>query len=946
MQSTYKTQKKLQDKPSLRVFISLIIPAIFLLLLIFITIFLFQQIVNDATRRLARQYSIEAASNFRVAIDPNFTLMKQVSRSTTISRWMSNPNNLDFQQMAFEEIAGYYIFAPSPTLIFTIYAYQIRYDFSYTSQFENWAGTSYLYGAEISQWFFDTMESESYFILNLQNDTVADKDTILLWASHRMYYQGTFVGVVSVGFPFETIFDQVFKTPIELDMHGFIIDENGYIRYDSSRLIQTIDPYTFTHAFAPIPALDQNPLFAYVLEQHLSSIVDGIFVMRDYSIDAVPMENHIYRYAGISPIIGTSWSLIIFSNHVDAFGGHGNLFFAALGLVALLLAGMWIGYTNKSKQTEIAKQSNEAKSRFLARMSHEIRTPITSVIGLSQIELRSPHLSEKNEKAFTQIYNSATVLLNIINRILDISKIEAGKMELINEEYEIASMISYISHTGIGYLFDKKIDFKLSVDPALPKILLGDATQIEQILLNLLSNAFKYTEKGSVKITFNHRKINEKTIDLILIIEDTGLGMSAENLQSLLENDYVRLHERDLKNISGTGLGISIVTSLVDMMNGKIDIQSQVGVGTNITISIPQAIVTSDPIGTHFAQSLQRMETQIDKKMFKMDIEPMPYGKVLVVDDVPSNIYVAKGMLEFYNLQIDIAESGKIAIEKIKQGNSYDIIFLDHMMPELNGTETLKIIRDIGYTKPVVSFTANALKEQSYDFEKEGFDGFISKPIQIEELNNLLIKFVRDQHPEDVVKQAKYKQDQNNTIKSNLNNFVNDNHIKEKLEQEFMKDYKTHLTGIISALEKSDTQTAQFLCHNLKSIAYLIKANQLGQAADQLEKTLGNNEKPTEAMLHDLTNHFNQTRNSITEIVTQTEKTETSSDKTKTIELLTELEPLLQSNNAQAAIIANQLEKNKQTDILIKLIESFEFEAALLVLDILKNEPISKNINI
>ena len=400
-------------------------------------------------------------------------------------------------------------------------------------------------------------------------------------------------------------------------------------------------------------------------------------------------------------------------------------------------------------ERDMAEESNKAKSRFLARMSHELRTPITAVLGISEIEMQNPDLPPKTEESFVKIQTSANRLLSIVNDVLDLSKIESSKLKLYNEEYEVKNLISNVTQLQPGYQKNKKIDFILKVDESLPVHLMGDLIHIEQIVSNLLSNAFKYTESGVVELSWTHlpHESKEGYVNLAITISDTGCGMTAEQISTLGQGEYLRFHEDENKYVSGTGLGMSIVHNLLTLMDGTKTIESTVGTGTVIKVTIPQKLTgDSSVLGKEVAVKLQQCENYLSVvgSNLTLTAEPMPHGRVLIVDDQEINLLVISGLLAPYQLQVETCESGSEAIEKVKQGNVYDIIFMDIMMPVLDGVETMKILRDIGYTHPIVAQTANALIGQAEKLTKAGFDDFLSKPIQTKSLNVIVQKYVSD----------------------------------------------------------------------------------------------------------------------------------------------------------------------------------------------------------
>jgi PAS domain S-box-containing protein len=416
------------------------------------------------------------------------------------------------------------------------------------------------------------------------------------------------------------------------------------------------------------------------------------------------------------------------------------------------------------KQQAEAEAANRAKSSFLASMSHEIRTPMNAILGITEIQLQNGDLSKETKNALSIIYNSGYTLLGIINELLDLSKIEAGKLELINNRYETASLINDTINLNMMHIGSKPIEFNLHVDENLPFELIGDELHIKQILNNLLSNAFKYTDSGVVKLSLaaeiiNEINANDKSephVKLTIVVSDSGQGMTEEQVKNIFDA-YSRFNTKANRLIEGTGLGMNIVQHLIKKMDGDISVSSVLGKGTKVTVNFMQGYSGSTVIGSKLAENLKEFRLSSISKMKNIQItrEHMPYGKVLVVDDMETNLYVAKGFLLPYGLTVDTALSGNEALEKMEHGNIYDIVFMDHMMPLMDGVETAKTMRAKGYTYPIVALTANAVAGQAEMFMANGFDGFISKPIDIRELNASLNKLVRDRHPSEEVEAAR-----------------------------------------------------------------------------------------------------------------------------------------------------------------------------------------------
>jgi PAS domain S-box-containing protein len=415
-----------------------------------------------------------------------------------------------------------------------------------------------------------------------------------------------------------------------------------------------------------------------------------------------------------------------------------------------------------------ARSASTAKSNFLAHMSHEIRTPMNAILGAAEIQLQKDTNTPDAEEAFDTIYNSGNLLLGIINNMLDLSKIEAGKMELNPAPYDIPSVIYDTVQLNLLHYESAPVEFNLTIAENTPLYLFGDELRIKQILNNILSNAFKYTEKGTVKLEVS-AETPEEAVDpnaytdcvLVLRVRDTGQGMSEEQLGRLFE-EYTRFNMNTNRTIVGTGLGMNISKRLADMMDGEISVESTPDAGTVFTVRLPQKQIGCDVCEPGLADKLRNVRFKTMSRLNRTQIvhEYMPYGRVLVVDDVESNLYVARGMLTPYGLAIETVTSGFEALEKIRNGNVYDIVFMDHMMPKMNGVQATEYIREMGYEHAIVALTANAVSGASETFLSSGFDGYISKPIDIRELNAVLNRLIRDKRPPDLIKAARKEMEQ------------------------------------------------------------------------------------------------------------------------------------------------------------------------------------------
>jgi signal transduction histidine kinase len=402
----------------------------------------------------------------------------------------------------------------------------------------------------------------------------------------------------------------------------------------------------------------------------------------------------------------------------------------------------------------------EERGKFFARMSHEMRTPLNAVIGLSEMTLEQSGLSNEVRQNIEKINSSGSSLLALVNDILDISKIDSGKLELTPVEYSVSGMINDIATQNVIRKGDKQIEFVLKIDENIPKRLFGDNMRIKQVLNNFLSNAFKYTMEGRIELNVKCEPSDlqiygGKAVLLIASIKDTGIGMKSEEIAKLF-TDYTQMDVRDNRESEGTGLGLSITKMIVDMMNGSISVESEYGKGSIFTVKLPQKLINSETIGTDTVNELNKNKHNDKTSKNKKQIQRlnMEYAHVLVVDDMLTNIDVAKAMLKPYKMKVDSVTSGQAAIDAIREEKvKYNAIFMDHMMPKMDGIEALQFIREkIGteYAKtiPIIALTANAITGSEEMFLNSGFQAFVSKPIELSRLDAVLRKWVRNEELE------------------------------------------------------------------------------------------------------------------------------------------------------------------------------------------------------
>lgn len=402
--------------------------------------------------------------------------------------------------------------------------------------------------------------------------------------------------------------------------------------------------------------------------------------------------------------------------------------FALLTCASFIQALMAVFKMNGEKKA--ALMMADMKTQFLATMSHEIRTPINAVLGMNEAIIRESK-EEEIKKYASDVDIAGRLLLSLVNDILDFSKLDSGKMSLTPSEYKVKQLLSFCYSMVEKKAIEKHLECRMKVDPEVPAVLFGDEIRMQQVIINILNNAVKYTEKGYVELGLGYERIDSDKINLIISVSDSGQGIKEENVGKLF-SAFTRVDEMKNRNIEGTGLGLAITAKLVELMQGKVDVKSKYGEGSTFTITIPQKTVSDEKIGTVSLGSISEAGAIKEKEEFKA-----PGAKLLVTDDVTLNIKVVKAFLKESGMEIDSAESGDECLKLTKE-KKYDIILLDHMMPQKDGIQTLVEMKEdpanLNHDTPIIMLTANAMGGAKEEYLDKGFADYLSKPLNISEL--------------------------------------------------------------------------------------------------------------------------------------------------------------------------------------------------------------------
>ncbi len=662
-----------------------------------------RQLVNDVNARILE---------LKRDLNREIVLALQMAFSPAVVDYLSDPSNEEKEALAFNEFKEF-----ENSFLSHITFWISDKDLRYHSNGE------YLYTLDKSlansYWYERAFAKETY-LFNVNYDPGLQK--VFLWIDIPVYDKlKQRAGITGTGIPIRDFVNALYDRVDE--------DETMYLYNDLQEVVGATD-------------------IAYLEEKCniLTLLPDLKKFNCNLMSDTMQFYSSLKGEYVIAPIEELDWYLVLFIPFTPkAFIEH-----SAFPIVLLLVFVVFFlierqnrMYHNENTIIRIQKQEieklNESQTRFFASMSHEIRTPINTIIGLDEMILRE-NISDEVAEDARNIAGASKMLLSLINDILDMSKIESDKMELVSAPYETKSMFLDLVNMVWIRAKEKALVLHVQIDPSLPSVLKGDEVRIKQILLNLLNNAIKYTREGSVSFAVRCEMCGDQKTRLICSVSDTGIGIKKENIPYLFDA-FKRVENQNNHLIEGTGLGLTIVKQLITLMKGTITVDSIYTKGSTFTVTIDQDIIEAIPVGDlKIAVGHAMYERRLHEKVFEA-----PLAQVLIVDDNSMNLMVAKKLLRETKMQIDTAPSAAVALS-LTLNKCYNVILMDHLMPEMDGIECLHEIRkQIGganHDTPVIVLTANAGEKERLLYEREGFDGYLTKPVSGLQLENAVVDFL------------------------------------------------------------------------------------------------------------------------------------------------------------------------------------------------------------
>ncbi len=715
-------------------------------------------------------------------------------------------------------------------------------------------------------WFTTAAETGELYYSSPYRDY--DSKQPIITISKAVYdEEGELAGVMAADIFVDTLVDIISQADVEDDSYAFLLDTNLGV------IVHPDEEYQFDDEPLGIMDVEDAP-YGNVIKI-IESGSDETVYLKDY--------DGVTRGIVIARMDNTGWYVGIATNKAEMMKDLNSvmrgILLAAIAAVvigigiAILLAYV-LDKMSKQQQAyeahvltlekQAADEASKAKSRFLADMSHEIRTPINAILGMNEMIMRETDNRDIMEYSGT-IKKSGHNLLQLVNSILDFSKIEYGKMEIVPVRYSTRSQVSYLINSISERMRAKSLDFSYDIDPQLPSELYGDDMRINEVIMNLLTNAVKYTEKGSVRLTMRvseYREDPKKAARIYVEVKDTGIGIKESDMKRLFES-FERLDVVRNRNIEGTGLGISISTELLKLMGSELHVDSIYGVGSTFYFELWQEVVSDKPLGDYRSSSDDELEG------IYVETFHAPEAHILVVDDTKMNIVVIVNLLKKTGIRIDTAQNGQEALD-LASRTKYDLILMDQRMPGMDGVETLGKLRGekdgINHDTPVICLTADVVRDARDKYLDKGFDDYLAKPVDGRELEQMILdhlpaaktNIVRRSGTGEGTSEDKETSDLYQALMregvdtaSGLYYCQNDADIYKSILAEYCSEYKTKSLKLKACYDARDWKDYEIYIHSLKSTSKTIGANRINEMAAKLEQAAGSGDEMTLRDGHD-----------------------------------------------------------------------------------------------